>query len=139
MTFTTARLDEVRALLDSVEELGDGTAVHPIPTTEAYHSWAEVYDEPGNQLMATCRSRHGSRATTSRLLSPSASRCAGAKSPAGRSWTTATNYPRPVTDSQTHVPGAPPNTWALHRWCTAATNAAYRDSPAVIIWHFQLG
>jgi hypothetical protein len=22
---------------------------------------------------------------------------------------------------------------------TAATNAAYRDSPAVIIWHFQLG
>jgi hypothetical protein len=49
--FTTARLDEVRALLDSVEELGDGTAVHPIPTTEAYHSWAESYDEPGNQLI----------------------------------------------------------------------------------------
>jgi hypothetical protein len=38
-----------------------------------------------------------------------------------------------------HVPGAPPNIWALHRWCTAATNAAYRDNPAVIIWRFQLG
>jgi len=38
-----------------------------------------------------------------------------------------------------HVPGAPPNIWALHRWCTAATNAAYRDNPAVVIWHFQLG
>lgn len=26
----------------------------------------------------------------------------------------------------------------LHRWCPAAVNAAYRDVPAVIIWHFQL-
>jgi hypothetical protein len=25
------------------------------------------------------------------------------------------------------------------RWCTAATNAAYRDNRAVVIWHFQLG
>jgi SAM-dependent methyltransferase len=38
-----------------------------------------------------------------------------------------------------HVSGAPPNIWALHRWCTAATNAAYRGNPAAIIWHFQLG
>jgi ubiquinone/menaquinone biosynthesis C-methylase UbiE len=38
-----------------------------------------------------------------------------------------------------HVRGAPPNIWALHRWCTAATNAAYRDNPAAVIWHFQLG
>jgi hypothetical protein len=38
-----------------------------------------------------------------------------------------------------HVPGAPPNIWALHRWCTAAANAAYRGVPAAIIWHFQLG
>jgi hypothetical protein len=37
-----------------------------------------------------------------------------------------------------HVPDAPPNIWALHRWCTAATNAAYRDNPAAIILHFQL-
>lgn len=35
------------------------------------------------------------------------------------------------------VPGTPPNIWVLHRWCTAATNAAYRDTPAAIIWHFQ--
>lgn len=37
-----------------------------------------------------------------------------------------------------HVPGTPPNIWALHRWCTAATNAAFRDTPAAIIWHFQV-
>jgi SAM-dependent methyltransferase len=34
--------------------------------------------------------------------------------------------------------GQPPNIWSLHRWCSAATNAAYRDTPAVIVWHFQL-
>ncbi len=49
--FTMARLAEIRALLDSVEELGDGTEVEPIPTTEGYSSWAEFYDEPGNQLI----------------------------------------------------------------------------------------
>ena len=38
-----------------------------------------------------------------------------------------------------HVPGAPPDIWALHRWCPAATNAAYRGNPAAVIWHFQLG
>jgi ubiquinone/menaquinone biosynthesis C-methylase UbiE len=38
-----------------------------------------------------------------------------------------------------HVPGEPPNTWALHRWCPAATNAAYRGKASSIIWHFQLG
>ena len=37
-----------------------------------------------------------------------------------------------------HVPGAPPNIWALHRFCAAAANAAYRGNPAAIIWHFQL-
>lgn len=49
--FTTARLAEVRALLDAVQDLGGGTTVHPIPTTEAYGSWAEFYDQPGNQLV----------------------------------------------------------------------------------------
>jgi hypothetical protein len=49
--FTMARLDEIRALLDSLEELGEGAAVDPIPTTEGYGSWAEFYDEPGNQLI----------------------------------------------------------------------------------------
>jgi hypothetical protein len=42
----------------------------------------------------------------------------------------------PVPD---HVPGDPPNIWALHRWCPTATNAAYRGNPAAIIWHFELG
>jgi ubiquinone/menaquinone biosynthesis C-methylase UbiE len=37
-----------------------------------------------------------------------------------------------------HVPGQPPNIWSLHRWCTDATNAAYRGQPAAIVWHFQL-
>ena len=37
-----------------------------------------------------------------------------------------------------HVPGKPPNIWSLHRWCTDATNAVYRGTPAVIVWHFQL-
>jgi ubiquinone/menaquinone biosynthesis C-methylase UbiE len=37
-----------------------------------------------------------------------------------------------------HVPGEPPYIWALHRYCTDATNAAYRDAPIAIIWHFQL-
>lgn len=39
--------------------------------------------------------------------------------------------PDPVRDS-------PPNIWTLHRWCTEATNAAYRDTPVAIVWHFQL-
>lgn len=37
-----------------------------------------------------------------------------------------------------HVPGDPPNIWALHRFAPAATNAAYSGNPAAIIWHFQL-
>jgi ubiquinone/menaquinone biosynthesis C-methylase UbiE len=49
--FTMARLAEVRALLDAVEELGEGVLVEPLPTTEGYGSWAEFYDEPGNQLI----------------------------------------------------------------------------------------
>jgi SAM-dependent methyltransferase len=36
-----------------------------------------------------------------------------------------------------HVPGNPPNIWALHRFCTDATNAAWRANPAVIVWLFQ--
>jgi ubiquinone/menaquinone biosynthesis C-methylase UbiE len=37
-----------------------------------------------------------------------------------------------------HVPGAPPDIWSLHALATAATNAAWRGNPAVIVWHFQL-
>jgi ubiquinone/menaquinone biosynthesis C-methylase UbiE len=41
--------------------------------------------------------------------------------------------------SPEHVLGDPPNIWALHPFAAAATNAAYRGSPAVIVWQFQLG
>jgi ubiquinone/menaquinone biosynthesis C-methylase UbiE len=37
-----------------------------------------------------------------------------------------------------HVPGDPPNIWALNRYAPAATNAAYQGTPTAIIWHFQL-
>lgn len=36
------------------------------------------------------------------------------------------------------VPGKPPNIWALHPFCPAAANAAWRGNPAAIIWHFEL-
>jgi ubiquinone/menaquinone biosynthesis C-methylase UbiE len=270
--FTSARLAEIRALLDSVEELGDGTAVHPIPTTEGYRSWAEFYDEPGNQLVdleqpivreildglprgvaldAACGTgRHSaylaslghtvigvdsSAAMLERarekvpegefheadlhdlplpddhvdlvvcglslvhvpdlepvlsefvrvlrpggdlVISDQGGLITGVGVPVVKARTDGTpgympirarltsdylaaalplglhvrrceepRRPFPLVDESgvsegapvpDHVPGAPPNIWALHRWCTAATNAAYRDSPAVIIWHFQL-
>jgi hypothetical protein len=37
-----------------------------------------------------------------------------------------------------HDPAAAPDIWALHAFAAAATNAAYQDQPAAIIWHFQL-
>jgi hypothetical protein len=37
-----------------------------------------------------------------------------------------------------HVPGTPPNSWALHPFCAAAANAAFKGNPVGIIWHFQL-
>jgi SAM-dependent methyltransferase len=49
--FTIARLREIRALLDSVEELGEGVEAPPMTTREGYARWAESYDEPGNQLL----------------------------------------------------------------------------------------
>ena len=32
----------------------------------------------------------------------------------------------------------PADHWSLQPLCPAATNAAYRDTPLAIIWHFQL-
>jgi SAM-dependent methyltransferase len=49
--FTLARLDEVRALLDSADRLGDGVEARPITTQEGYAMWAPFYDEPGNALL----------------------------------------------------------------------------------------
>jgi SAM-dependent methyltransferase len=50
-TFTIDRFQEVRALLDSAEELGDGVEANPITTRETYARWAPFYDEPGNELI----------------------------------------------------------------------------------------
>jgi SAM-dependent methyltransferase len=271
--FTMTRLAEIRALLDSVEELGEGAAVEPLPTTEGYGSWAEFYDDPGNQLIdleqpivreildglprgvaldAACGTgRHSAylaslghtvigvdssaamleRARAKvpggtfheadlhdlplpddhvdlvlcalalvhvpdlepvlaefvRVLRPGGSlvisdqrgliRGIGlpvvkARSDGGPGYMPirgrlTSDYlaaalplglqvrrceeplrPFPLVDKRgssdgapvpDHVPGDPPNIWALHRWCPAATNAAYRGLPAAIIWHFQLG
>ena len=49
--FTVARLREIQALLDSVEELGEGVEARPMTTREGYARWAPYYDEPGNQLL----------------------------------------------------------------------------------------
>jgi SAM-dependent methyltransferase len=35
-------------------------------------------------------------------------------------------------------PDQPPYTWALHAEAIEATNAAFRDKPSSIIWHFRL-
>ena len=272
--FTMARLDEIRVLLESVEDLGDGTTVHPISAAEGYGSWAEFYDETENQLIdveqpivreildglprgvaldAACGTgRHAaylaslghmvigvdiSSAMLERArekvpdgecheadlhdlplpddhvdlvlcalalmhfpdLDPVLAELVRVLRPgghlvisdsrglvkdiglpvvkAGRDgspgympiWSRLTSdylaaalplglqvrrceeprRPHPLVDergvdthsgrAQEHVPGAPPNIWALHRWCPAAANAAYRGNPLAIIWHFQLG
>jgi SAM-dependent methyltransferase len=49
--FMSARLREIRTLLNSVEELGGGVEVRPIATREGYAHWASFYDEPGNRLL----------------------------------------------------------------------------------------
>jgi hypothetical protein len=43
--FTKSRLAEIRELMDSVEELGNGAVVEPIPTTEGYGSEVENYED----------------------------------------------------------------------------------------------
>jgi len=271
--FTTARLDEIRALLDAVEELGDGVTVDPITTTEGYGSWAEFYDEPGNQLIdleqpivreildglprgvaldAACGTgRHSAYLaslghtvigvdSSAAMLERAREKVAGGEfheadlhelplpddhvdavvcalalmhvpdmepvfaefvrvlRPGGNlvisDWRSLVKdialpvvkarpdgslgymptksrltseylaaalpfglrvrrceeprVPFPLVDASgeslhggpdpQHVPGDPPNIWALHRWCPAATNAAYRRKPSSIIWHFQL-
>jgi ubiquinone/menaquinone biosynthesis C-methylase UbiE len=270
--FTMARLEEIRDLLDSVQELGDGVAAPPILSTEGYASWAEFYDEPGNQMIeleqpvvreildglepgvaldAACGTgRHGaylaslghtvigvdsSAAMLERArkkvpdgefheadlhqlplpddhvdlvvcglalmhvpdLAPVFAEFVRVLRPGGnlvisdwrgligiglpvvktgvdgspgymQTWCRPTSdylaaalplglrvrrceepmRPSPlVRDDGTdlydstppHIPGDPPNIWALHPWAPAATNAAYRGTPIAIVWHFQLG
>lgn len=49
--FTLARLREIRELLDSAGELGDGMEAEPVRTAEGSAAWAATYDQPGNQLL----------------------------------------------------------------------------------------
>ena len=46
--------------------------------------------------------------------------------------------PEPATPTDPLLTTRPPDIWLLHRWCPEATNAAYLDNPAAIVWHFQL-
>ncbi len=49
--FTLARLAEIRALLDSADQLGAGGTAEPIATADAYDGWAPSYDQPGNAMI----------------------------------------------------------------------------------------
>lgn len=49
--FVAARLAEIRVLLDRADELGPGGSAVELTAAEAYGSWAESYDRPGNQLL----------------------------------------------------------------------------------------
>jgi ubiquinone/menaquinone biosynthesis C-methylase UbiE len=49
--FTHARFAEIRALLDSADELGEGVTTRQITAEEGYDAWAGRYDEP-NDLVA---------------------------------------------------------------------------------------
>ena len=49
--FTLARLDEIRALLESPDAFGTGVEARPIATRDGYDSWAPSYDDQSNQLL----------------------------------------------------------------------------------------
>ncbi len=46
--FTHARFAEIRALLDSCDELGEGVTTRPVTAEEGYDAWARHYDEPND-------------------------------------------------------------------------------------------
>ena len=48
--FTQARIAEIRALLDSADEFGDGVATGPVTTATGYDAWARHYDEPNDLI-----------------------------------------------------------------------------------------
>jgi ubiquinone/menaquinone biosynthesis C-methylase UbiE len=49
--FTLARIAEVRAFVEAADAWGDGVTVSPVSTRDGYRTWAETYDQPGNQLV----------------------------------------------------------------------------------------
>jgi ubiquinone/menaquinone biosynthesis C-methylase UbiE len=48
--FTRARIAEIRALLDSADQLGEGVETPPVTTAEGYGAWSGVYDEPNDLI-----------------------------------------------------------------------------------------
>ncbi len=50
--FTSARLAEVRTLLDAAEALGDGIDIPPMSLVAGYDGWAAGYDDPENGIFA---------------------------------------------------------------------------------------
>jgi ubiquinone/menaquinone biosynthesis C-methylase UbiE len=49
--FTLARIAEVRALVEAADAWGDGVTLGSVTTPDGYRTWAETYDQPGNQLV----------------------------------------------------------------------------------------
>jgi ubiquinone/menaquinone biosynthesis C-methylase UbiE len=49
--FTRARIAEIRALLDSADQFGDGVETRPITTAEGYAAWSGGYDQQPNDLI----------------------------------------------------------------------------------------
>jgi ubiquinone/menaquinone biosynthesis C-methylase UbiE len=49
--FTLARIAEVRAFAEATDAWGDGVTLSPVTTPDGYRTWAETYDQPGNQLV----------------------------------------------------------------------------------------
>ncbi len=50
--FTRARIAEIRALLDSADQVGEGVGTRPVPIAEGYAAWSGHYDEPNDLIDA---------------------------------------------------------------------------------------
>jgi SAM-dependent methyltransferase len=49
--FTLARIAEVRAFVEAADAWGAGVTLPSVTTPDGYRTWAETYDQPGNQLV----------------------------------------------------------------------------------------
>jgi hypothetical protein len=130
--FTQARLVEVRRLLESADNLGDGAVVEAACSSAPACLPCRSPDMTGRRR--TSRTGCTARATTWPPHSPGLQvrRCIEP--------TYADEMVAPDSKSLelTRGPGEPPNAWALQTWAPTATNAAYRGNPVAIVWHFQL-
>jgi ubiquinone/menaquinone biosynthesis C-methylase UbiE len=50
--FTRARIAEIRALLDSASQFGEGVETRPVTIAEGYAAWSGTYDEPNDLIDA---------------------------------------------------------------------------------------